>query len=301
MTAPKPPPGQDPANPANIAARYGFVGAMAKQIPELNGLLSQATREQWTTDRFLMAVANTKWYKTNGSAVREWMTLEATDPQTAKDRKGHITGDLYARANRLGIQLSPAQAEQAFYFVQFSGGMSEDNIDSYLGRTFFNAYSKTFNAQGQAGEFFQTLDEMRHSYGMDDKAAYNWVRDGLNQVMRGETTVDALKHKAINYARSRWSQYAERLEGGETMIDIAKPKVDVYKQLLEQDPASGINDPLIMQSLEARGADGKPVDEPTWAFAQRVRKDQRWGKTVNAKDSMAEFVGKLGKDWGFTA
>lgn len=301
MTAPKPPPGQDPHNPANIEARYGFVGQMAKTIPELRGILQQASREQWTTDRFLMTVANTNWYKTNGAAVREWMTLEATDPQTARDRKGHLIGDIYARANRLGIRMSPQQAEQAFYFIQFSGGMSEENIDGYLGRTFFDAYSPQFDALGEAGEFFQGLDQMRHAYGMDDEAAYRWVRDNLNSIMRGETTIEAVKHKAINYARSRWSQYAERLEAGETMLDIAQPRIDVYRDLLEQDPASGIHDPLIMQSLEARGPDGKPVDEPTWAFAQRVRKDARWGKTNNAKQSMAEFVTKLGQDWGFVA
>ncbi|MGH3671543.1 MAG: hypothetical protein ACRDSH_13050 [Pseudonocardiaceae bacterium] len=273
---------------------------MAKSNPELAGILAQASKEQWTTDRFLMTVANTNWWKTNGQAVREWTSLQATDPQTARDRQGHITGDIYARASAMGINLSPQQAEQAFYFIQFSGGMSDQNINDYLGRTFFNAYDFDWQkGTGKASEYAQQLDQMRHAYGMPDGQEFNWVRDELNAIMQGGQTIDGARLAAISYAKSKYSQFSERLEGGETMMDIARPYVDTYSKILETAPNAGLDDSLIQKALQARGADGKPAEQPTWKFEETLRQDPRWAKTDNAKEWMGNFVTKVGTDMGF--
>jgi hypothetical protein len=295
MTAPVAP----PPSPEDIKARYGFVGQMAQAVPEVNTILQQAMKEQWTTDRFLMAVANTNWWKTNGQAVREWTVMQATDPQTARDRQAHITGDIYARASAMGINLTPQQAEQAFYFIQFSGGMSDQNINDYLGRTYFNAYNFDWTkGTGKASEYASQLDQMRHAYGMPDGQEYNWVRDELNAVMQGGQTIEGARLAAIAYAKSKYSQFSERLEGGETMMDIARPYMDTYQKVLEQAP-SGINDAMIDKALQARGADGKPVEQPTWQFEQTLRQDPRWSKTDNAKSWMSNFINKVGTDMGF--
>lgn len=295
MTAPVAP----PPSPEDIKSRYGFVGQMAGAIPEINNILQQAMREQWTTDRFLMTVANTNWWKTNGQAVREWTVMEATDPQTARDRRGHITGDIQARAAKMGIRLTPQQADQAFFFIQFSGGMSEENINNYLSRSFFNAYDFDWRAgTGTAAETATALDQMRHAYGMPDGAEYNWVRDELNAIMQGGQTLEGAKLAAIHYAKSKYSQFGDRLEGGETMLDIARPYMDTYNKVLEQAPAS-LHDPLIEKALQARGQDGKPIEQPTWQFEETLRQDPRWAKTDNSKEWMANFVNKVGTDMGY--
>lgn len=293
-----PPPGQDPKNPANIRAKYGFVAEMAKSIPELRGILGRATKEQWTTDRFLMAVANTKWWKSNNAAVREWQTLESTDPATARTRKAHIKGDIWTRAQALGIDMNDAQQNQAFWFVQFSGGMSEENIDAYLGRTFFNAHNVPWNKlHGAAAEHAQELDSLRQAYRMPDSKGDKWTRDMLNTIMAGKQTVEGAGIVAKSYAHSRYGQFSERLEAGETMTDIARPYMDAAGELLESNV--DIWDELMNKALEARDDQGQPKVMTTWELEQETRKDQRWGKTNNAHDRMAEVVNQIGEDWGF--
>lgn len=298
MTAPVAP----PPNPADIQARYGFVGQMAKSVPEINNILQQAMREQWTTDRFLMTVANTNWWKTNGQAVREWQVLEATDPQTARDRKGHITGDLYARASKMGISLTPQQAEQAFYFTQFSGGMSEENINNYLARTYFDPYQDWNQLHGQAAEIAQQISDTGWAYGWRDFDHYDDSRRMLKGILSGEDSAEGFGIKMRAYAKAMYPGFANEIEGGMTVRDIAAPYIDRQAELLETSKTGiDLKDPLLNKALQARGADGAPAPMAIWQYEQQVRQDPRWAKTNNAKDSMAQFLGKLGKDWGYTA
>lgn len=301
MTVPAPPvpPGQDPNNPDNIKARYGFVGSMANAVPELNGILQQATREQWTTDRFLMAVAGTDWYKKNGAAVREWVTLEQTDPATATARKNALMGDIQARGLALGLQMNSSQIEQSFYAIQFSGGMSQENIDDYLGRNFFDPATYNWNStQGKVAENVAGLSTLVEDYGMGDSGK-QWATDQITKIMRGEQTVQGAQVSAIQYAASKYSPYADRIRAGESVKQIAQPYMDTMTQLLEQPVSAGVNDPMIQKALQNVGPNGQPSVLPTYQFATQLRQDPRWGSTNNAKDAAAQFILKVGKDNGF--
>lgn len=286
-----------PDTPQDVEARYGFVGQMAKSVPELRGILDRATREQWTTERFIMEVSNTGWYRTHGADVREWQTLEATDPATAHMRKTHEKGNIAAIANEMGIHMTDAQLEQAFFMKQFGGNLSDQNFRNYLGRTFFDAYKMDWNSgTGLAAEYASKIGDMRHAYGMPDSDEFSWTRDALNQIMRGDNTVDGLILQAKAYAKTKYSAFTERIEAGETMNDIALPYMESYRRLLEAAPNTGLQDNQLQKALTFNEG-GTAMSN--WQFEQELRKDARWGKTTNAKESMADFITQLGQDWGF--
>jgi hypothetical protein len=291
-----------PPNPADVQSRYGFVGQMARTVPELRGLLDRATREQWTTDRFLMAVANTNWWKRNGQAVREWQVLEATDPQTARDRKGHMMGDIAARAGRLGLNLNRRQLEQAFYFRLFSGGMSDENFEGYLYRTFFNENANWNTLEGKAAETAQQIADIGWSYGWRDADHYKESRRMLKTILSGEDTIEGFEGKMRAYAKSMFPALVKQIEGGMTVKEAAQAHTDRMAQLLEMSPTGiDLQNPLLLKALQARNEQGEPELMPVWKFEQRVREDPRWSKTKNAQESMTDFVTQLGSDWGFFA
>lgn len=288
-----------PETPQDVEARYGQVAQMAKSVPELKAILDQATREQWTTDRFIMAVSNTQWYKQNGSGVREWVALETTDPQTARDKLGHGKGDIQAIANEMGIPMSDAQLEQAFFFRQFSGGMSDQNFRNYLARTYFDAYNFDWvNGSGQAAEYASQLDTLRQNYGMPDGEEYSWVRDNLNKVMRGEQTMEGMAIAARAYASSKYTAFTEQIERGMTVYDLAQPYMDSYRNILEQDVNKGLSDQLIQKAMQFNDG-GRAL--PVWEFEKQLRQDERWSKTHNAQSAMSQVLTKIGQDFGYVA
>lgn len=289
-----------PDPPQEVEARYGFVGQMAKTIPELRGILDRAVREQWTTDRFIMEVSNTNWYRTNGAAMREWMTLEATDPKTAWEKKTHGKRDVYAIASEMGITMTDKQLEEAFYYRQWSGGQSEAHFRQWLAHQYFDASKFDWeNGTGLAAEYASQLDTLRQNYGMPDSEKTPWVTENLQLMMEGKQTLEGLQIAARHYASSKYSAFTEQFEAGMSVKDVALPYMDSYRRLLEQDANKGLQDDLLQKALTFKSEKGQAM--ATWQFEEMLRKDQRWAVTTNAKDSMAELLQEIGSNFGYFA
>lgn len=281
--------------PADIQASYGFVGALSRAVPELNTILQQAVREQWTTDRFTMAITDSAWWKANANATRQWLTASVTDPATFENRWNSQAGNALKRAEELGLSLTWSQARDAAMWRSVHEGVDEKNFDGYLARTFFNAASAPGTLAGQAAQVNMQLNEVGSAYGytMNDNERQDWLR----RVMTGETTLDTFKNAAITYASSAYSQYADRFAAGQTLTDVKRPAREALNRILEADVED--KDPLMQRYLHARGDNGQPVDMPVWQLEQLARKDARWDNTTNAKAAVGDMLQTIGRDWGF--
>lgn len=283
--------------PADIQAAYGFVGAMARAIPELNTILQQAVREQWTTDRFTMTVTDSAWWRQNANAARQWLTSATVDPATHENRWNAQAGNVLKRAEALGVPMTWAQARDASMWRALNEGVDEENFDGYLVRTFF---AQGTQPAGRAAAITMELGEIGAAYGYkpSDAESQLWLR----RVLGGETTMDTFRAQALSYAKAKYPSLIAELDAGQTVQQIAQPRRERMAQLLELDPSDvDLSDALIDRSLQARGQDGKPVTMPVWEFEKEVRKDQRWQYTNNAKASVGSMLERIGKDWGFSS
>lgn len=302
MSAPITPRPEAP-KPEEVQAQYGFVIKLAQAIPEIAALLQRATNEKWTADRFSMAVADTNWWKTTPADTRQWVTQQISDPASAA-RAMKTGGDMVdLMANQLGFSgVDRARLELIWLNAKLSG-YNEEMTKAYV----WNDLTKYGGAPGvtpTGGEFGARSIQFRQlaaAYGYDptDQDIFTEVGASLSGGQSGESMFANWKNRLINYAAAKYSPFADRIKAGETVMDIAKPYQDIYRQTLEIDP-SGLDDPLIQKVLQGTPQEpGKPpTTAPVWQFAEQLRQDPRWGSTDNAINAAAKAATTIGKAFG---
>lgn len=283
---------------ADIKASYGFVGQLADNIPELKKILQKAVKGQWTQDRFLMAVSDTKWYRSNSAAMRQWITTKAVDPKEAAAQLDSAYQTALRIAAETGLPLDRQELTETA-LAGMLGSMDEADLRFHMNRKYFRAEDYDLQeSYGQVAENVTNIRQMASAYGIFDPNDA-WTREQLQEVMHGRETIESVQQRAINYAKSKYAQFRDRLDAGETISDIARPGMDAARELLEQDIS--MNDPLIQKYLQARGEDGQPADMPVWQLEQMARKDSRYQYTSNAKQQVGEILQTIGSNWGFVA
>lgn len=296
-------------SPDAIKASYGFVGSLAASIPELSGILNQAIGEQWTSDRFIMAVSASSWYRANADKARELVTLQATDPATYEHRVVRASGEAWTYAHQLGIQLTDTQAREAAMWKLMDPGASDADFQTHLAKTYFNPFMDWHQLTGQAAAYARQIQEIGRQYGWDDFDNYEASREMLGKIMTNEDSIEGFQRRMIDYAKVKYPGLHDQLLSGMTVQQVADPYLDTYAGLLEV-PKTSINwydDRLVQQALQFRpetGGSGGINEQsngtmPIHEFEKKLRGDPRWRKTDNAKDQVASLVDTIGKDWGF--
>jgi len=89
-----------------------------------------------------------------------------------------------------------------------------------------------------------------------------------------------------------------------TVRQIAAPYMQSYSNLLEvPEDAIDLEDQVVQQALQ--GSPGGPNQPPqmksVYQFERDLRKDPRWARTKNARESATSAVMSIGRDWGLVA
>lgn len=295
-------------DPEAIKASFGFVGALAGAIPELKTILDQAVNQQWTSDRFIMAVSASNWYRTNGETTRQWVTKQAVDPATANSELNTAASQAWVFAWQHGITLTDAQSKEAGLWRTLTGA-NDDLFNMHLARNYFDPNQDWTKLTGTAAKYANDIQSIGRAYGYDDTDNYDTSRDMLGQMMRGELDENGMQRKFMEMAKVKYPGLEDQLLAGATVKDLAQPYVDSYSKILET-PSTAINwydDKLIQEAMQYRPTDGgnggKGVQSngtmPIYQFQQKLREDPRWKKTDNAIASTGDLVSQIGKDFGF--
>lgn len=299
MTAPKPP------SAADIKAQYGFVTALARAIPEIGRLINKAVKQKWTAERMQMEVANTSWWKKTPAPTRQWITQKVADPASATQALQAGGSNVASVAGGLGLPVSQAKAQDIWLYGQLHG-YDEQAMRGLIFRNLQNrgALPGDDDASGEYGTMLSQAREMAAAYGYNPRDLANQVRAAAGSgLMYGDVGQDALagwQTKLKNYAKSKYAAFADRIEQGETVMDIAQPYIDTYAQTLEVNPMDvSLDDRHLQRALQGQSQAGKPpAAQAVWQFQQELRKDERWGYTTNAKQAAAEAATVIGKAFG---
>lgn len=126
----------------------------------------------------------------------------------------------------------------------------------------------------------------------------DWVDQAATSIAEGKTTesfwTDQIKKQAIG-SNPAW---ADQINAGLTMKQIASPYITTYSNILGIDPAGiTLNDNLLKQGLQ--GSDPtKPGGMPLWDFEKAVRQDPRWQTSKDAMDSLSNVGATIARSWG---
>jgi hypothetical protein len=143
-----------------------------------------------------------------------------------------------------------------------------------------------------------------YGYRAHDSEIYGVVSTALSGGQDRETGLAEWKNRLQKYAQAKYSAFADRIASGETVLDIAKPYMDVYAQTLEINPNTvKLDDPLLQRALQGtpHEAGKPPVAQAVWQFQEHLRQDPRWGYTNNAMQAAAKAATHIGKAFGMIA
>jgi hypothetical protein len=90
-------------------------------------------------------------------------------------------------------------------------------------------------------------------------------------------------------AISSFPAYADQINAGATMKDIAQPYIQTASQLLERpDSSFSLQNPLIRDALSGTNPDGQPTGQTLSQFEASIRQSPQWLQTQNAQNSIMQ-------------
>jgi hypothetical protein len=118
-----------------------------------------------------------------------------------------------------------------------------------------------------------------------------WLATQIAHSIRGGFGDGNIQNAILKMAKAKYSAFADDLEGGVTMKDIAEPYIQMMAKEFEIDGAQvGLDNGTLQRALARRTTDkeGKSHGSPMalWEFQTALRNDPRWKKTQGAQDQL---------------
>jgi hypothetical protein len=274
---------------------YGFVGEMANAIPALRSVFTRAAKEEWPVTRLNLEIRDSTWFKTYGDAARSWITLQATDPATAKRNLLNAQSKVQLMMNELGLAKNGETYEQLAKQAIIQN-MDDQQLRAYLAKSGKLQYEDGV-LSGNAGEMEQQMRQVARSYGQGFTSAS--VKSRIREVLSGTYTLEAWENLMRARAKAQYAHFADQIDMGYTVRDIADPYISTMANTLEMSETDiDLRDDWIKKALTQRDESGTNSAMPLWQFERQLKNDPRWDKTKQARNQAFDVVSQIGRDFG---
>jgi len=278
---------------------YGFVYALAKNIPELNTYLTQAVQGGWSADKLTATIESSTWWRSNADTVRNLVTMRATDPATYAQNVANARRFITLKAQQLGRTVDPRRLDALVMQSLVTNGSWDDQVLTNLVAT-NSTLSSGEALKGTAADLRNHMTQLAQSYGVayTSSSLDTWT----TRIQAGQDSLAGFEATMRARAKAAYPQFANQLDAGMTVRDIADPYIATMAQTLELDEGSlSLKDRQIQQALNQKDpTTGAQTAQPMWAFQQALKHDPRYDKTIQAKDDAFSTLAKIGADFGFT-
>lgn len=292
----------DKINRQEMAANFGFALAFLNSDAELKKLFNQAVKNTWTPQMFVARLRNTDWFQKNSAPVRNAIMQETADPATFEANVDQMFatvrdsyGSMFGQAGMSDKQMR-TWAETAHRM-----GWSESQLVDRMAESIdYRKMLRRKQLGGSAAEMSGQLDEMLRNYGV--KMGDNWKANQISKIMSGNDTAGGVQQRIREMSMREYKAFADRIEAGESVMDIADPYMSKMADLLELNPADvDLQNDLIQKALKVQTPDGEPAAMDLYSFEKEVRADQRWQYTKNARQEVTGVTERLLRNFGVLA
>jgi hypothetical protein len=265
-----------------LRSTYPTVAALITSVPELQDIYNQAVSGTWSTDKFIAAIQNSKWWAATSSTARQAFATMKADPATWNQNINNLQAQMTATAAQLGVTLTPQQAQQIAVDAITNGydqntAVLDQKMAAFLKPTSGNHFG------GQAGSYEDQLRQSMLSLGVFMPESQ--LDSQIQQIVAGKQSVQGVSAQLRTQSASMYPAYSNQINSGMSLSDIASPYMQRAQQLLEQGPGSvNIQTPLVKSALQYT-QNGQPTAMPMYDFEKQVRQDPKWLATNNAQDS----------------
>lgn len=280
-----------------LAERYGMSLAFFQSVPELDKLLKEAVKGQWTSDRFQGALKNTKWWRENSESVRQQKVLAKTDPASYKATVEAQKAALGELAVKMGAILTKGQLDKlARDAVAFQ--WNDAQVQNFLGKYIKFREDKTLG--GLAGTAAKEITGLAHDLGI--RLSEQTVRNYAAYVVRGVSTMQEVQNQLRQQAAGALPAWADQIMAGDSPRDLADPYIQMMAQELElPDSSLDLHDTVIRDAMTATNAKGEPDPISLTDFQRQLRGDPRWRKTSGAREQVMNVGRRVLEDMGLVS
>ena len=265
-----------------LASEYGWAYSYLKSIPEVNKLFDSYVSETWSKEKFQAEIRNTNWWKTNSETMRQAKQEKATDPATYNAKVTAARIKVQQMAAELGAPVPPKTLDKIAEQV-IQTGLDDALLQNILGQ-YVNFTDKN-TMTGKAGMIERSMKEFAYQQGV--KLDRQTIKNNAQLVVRGLAGEQDFQQQIIAQASSMYPAYAEQLQAGQTMRQVASPYIQQMAQDLGlADSSISLDDPMIKSALNGVDSKGKPVGMSITNFQGLIRNDPRWAQTGAARDSV---------------
>lgn len=285
-----------------LAANYGWALSVLKSNPELYKLFKSAVAQTFTGPQFVAALRNTNWYKTRSEPARQMAVLQKADPaeyaRRLKQMAGSISDQYYAMT---GKQMGGPTANH-FAATALMFGFQDAEIRDMVGGVVKTSTLMKQGLGGTLGEAEAQLRQAAEDYGLTFSDASFAAQ--LNNIATQRSDVTSIVNQYKNQAKSHYAGFADQIDQGFTVRDMAEPYRQMMAKTLEiSDKTINIGDKNIQRALTyrptaAKGKVGPPTPMALWQFQSELKNDPRWNKTQNAQDDILAAGRKVLSDMG---
>ncbi len=284
-------------SPEERAANYGWAYSFLQHEPELKNLFGKAVKGTWEASKFQAELRNTKWWQKTSETARQAQVMKSTDPATYRASLSAAKLQVTQLASKMGAAIPVAQLGRIAESV-LSSGLDEGGLRNVLGQ--YVGFTKTGTMTGEAGMHQYTMRQYAAQMGVS--LSDQTLKNQAALIVRKLATSEDFEGQIREQAKSLFPGYAEQIDGGQNITDIASP----YMQTMSQElglPSTSItlNDPLIKSALNGLNQDGKPTGKTLMDFTSSLRNDPRWSGTSQARDGVMSVGNKVLEDFGMVS
>jgi hypothetical protein len=283
-------------NPQELASEYGWSYAFLQSNPDLKSKFTEAVAQNWSADKFKAEIMTTNWWKNTSQTARQLQAQQYTDPASYNAQILAMQTQIKQEAAQMGAPLGDAQIAKMAK-TALMAGYDQGQISDMLGQHV--DFLKNGTLGGAAGAFAHILNQYAYQQGvsLSDQA----VKNQAALIARGLMTQDDAMEQVRQAAISTFPGYAQQIQGGATVHDIASPYIQTAATLLEQ-PDTNFNaqTPLIRNALNQVNDQGQPVGMTQGEFEASIRQSPQWLQTNNARGAMMSTARGILQQWGLS-
>lgn len=290
--------------------QFGYLGSLVSSVPALHKLWTEALAGKYSNDEFSRALQDSSWWKSQADSVKQNEILRDTKPGEWQQKHDSLVGKVRMLGAELGVSLGEGNNGSLSHVVNaaMTGGWDEARLRQEIGN--YWKFVRGKEAGGTAGQITQKLRSQFSSYGI--QYSPDSVANATKRILTGHSTLESYQAQALQAAKGKYAAFADQLDQGLTMHDIAEPYRQSMSTLLEIPPNKiDMYDPTMQKALTARvpgqqaggtptaGKAAAPGAMPLWQFEQTLRADPRRDKTKGAVNEAYDALSNIGQSWGF--
>jgi hypothetical protein len=286
-----------------LREEFGLPYQLIVSVPELRRIADRMVNEDWDVSRVKNAIEGTDWWRSNSEKQRQYLVKSIMDPATIRqdiDSQKYKIASLISDLGYPGDNLIGSDwVDQMAYNVLYNG-WDEARLKYEVGVAIGasgNIRTVEGTLGGKGGEFEQNMRQLAYQNGIElDEEWYNRYYSGI---LKGTSTVEQAQRDIRNQAAAKYSGFAEQIQAGQNVMDIASPYMQSMGNILEINSKElNLFDPTVTSALNYRDNKGNVGSKPLWQFENDLRKDPRWLQTNNAREGLMTVAHKVAQDMG---